>query len=267
MIRWQEHSLKLIHNWLNLRSVNQPAIMEELLAENMELVSGELPFDVLLRMALQSLDTWRLLVRSVPEIGRWSLTHQSLIKKHFTLRRENNRKREYRLNGRLHREEGPAIEHAKIEGEALSVEWYVHGRRHRKDGPAFETKSGAKLWYRNGRLHRENGPALETRGGIKAWYFNGELHREDGPAVEIPRRCKAGEMVLFRMPDLKSYVVNDTHYVKLWFKHGILHRRNGPLPTLETSWDQTFFLRTGLSHVKPCWTNVILGESVKTLRA
>jgi len=62
--------------------------------------------------------------------------------------------------------------------------WYLNGKRHREDGPAVEYANGNKYWYRNGKLHREDGPAAECANGNKEWYIDGKLHREDGPAAE-----------------------------------------------------------------------------------
>ena len=62
--------------------------------------------------------------------------------------------------------------------------WYLNGKLHREDGPAIEWANGDKHWYLNGELHRERGPAVEGVNGYKRWYFNGKLHRERGPAVE-----------------------------------------------------------------------------------
>jgi len=62
--------------------------------------------------------------------------------------------------------------------------WRLNGKRHREDGPAIEWASGGKEWHLNGELHREDGPAIDRSNGYKAWYLNGERHREDGPAVE-----------------------------------------------------------------------------------
>ena len=63
-------------------------------------------------------------------------------------------------------------------------EWYLNGKLHREDGPAIEYTSGTKKWLRNGRLHREDGPAIEDANGTKEWFLNGKCHREDGPAIE-----------------------------------------------------------------------------------
>ena len=42
-----------------------------------------------------------------------------------------------------------------------SKEWYLNGRLHREDGPANEWPDGSKHWYLNGKRHREDGPAVE----------------------------------------------------------------------------------------------------------
>ena len=65
-----------------------------------------------------------------------------------------------------------------------SKSWHLNGKLHREDGPAIEGYSGNKEWYFNGQLHREGGPAIEYTNGDKEWYLKGKLHREDGPAIE-----------------------------------------------------------------------------------
>jgi len=85
----------------------------------------------------------------------------------------------YKLNGKYHRENGPAVEYPNGDKS-----WYINGKLHREDGPAVEWSNGTKYWYLNDKLHRENGPAVEKANGSKYWYKDGELHREDGPAYE-----------------------------------------------------------------------------------
>ena len=58
-------------------------------------------------------------------------------------------------------------------------EWRLNGELHRENGPAIEWDNGTKVWRLNGKLHRENGPAIEWDNGTKEWYLNGELHREE----------------------------------------------------------------------------------------
>jgi hypothetical protein len=90
------------------------------------------------------------------------------------------------LNGNLHREDGPAIEHGN--GDKF---WYLNGNLHREDGPATEHGNGDKSWYLNGKLHREDGPAIECVSGDKCWYLNNEQLTEEefnkrmAPTVEM----------------------------------------------------------------------------------
>ena len=62
--------------------------------------------------------------------------------------------------------------------------WYLNGKLHREDGPAVEYPDGQKVWWLNDELHREDGPAIKCANGSKSWYLNGKYHREDGPAIE-----------------------------------------------------------------------------------
>jgi hypothetical protein len=58
--------------------------------------------------------------------------------------------------------------------------WYMNGKRHREDGPAIERANGDKYWYLKGKLSREDGPAIEWADGYKAWYLNGvQLTQEE----------------------------------------------------------------------------------------
>ena len=107
---------------------------------------------------------------------------------------------EYRLNGKLHREDGPAVEWAN-DGNKY---WYQNGKRHRTDGPAIEDADGTKEWYINGVLHRTDGPAIEDPNGHKEWWVNGKRHRTDGPAIEW---------------------ANGNKY---WYINGVIHRTDGP---------------------------------------
>jgi len=58
-----------------------------------------------------------------------------------------------------------------------SKEWYLNGKLHRLDGPAVEYADGSKFWYLNGKLHRTDGPAVEYADGNKEWWLNDKLHR------------------------------------------------------------------------------------------
>ena len=68
--------------------------------------------------------------------------------------------------------------------------WALNGKYHRENGPAIEWTDGSKQWLINGKLHRTNGPAAEYTNGYKEWYLNDKLHRTDGPAIEWESRYK-----------------------------------------------------------------------------
>jgi hypothetical protein len=78
------------------------------------------------------------------------------------------------LNGKLHREDGPAVEW--FDGYKA---WYLNDKRHREDGPAIEHTDGSKEWWFDDERHREDGPAMEWADGSKGWYLNGEEVTEE----------------------------------------------------------------------------------------
>jgi len=108
-------------------------------------------------------------------------------------------KRWYTDDGKLHREDGPAVEWA--DG---GKDWYINGQLHREDGPAEIWEDGSKFWYQNDKRHREDGPARIWSDGSKEWWINNQRHREDGPAME----------------DADGY--------KAWWLNGARHREDGP---------------------------------------
>ena len=52
-------------------------------------------------------------------------------------------------------------------------EWRLNGQIHREDGPALEFSNGSKEWWQNDQLHRLDGPAREFANGTKSWWING----------------------------------------------------------------------------------------------
>ena len=78
--------------------------------------------------------------------------------------------------------------------------WYLNGKRHREDGPAIEYPDGTKVWYLNDELHREDGPAVEYPDGTKSWYLNGKKVDQLVHWITTKERkvaqIKAGEYVL-----------------------------------------------------------------------
>lgn len=98
------------------------------------------------------------------------------------------------------RQDGPAMINL------WALKWYQNGKLHRLDGPAIEHANGDKEWYRDNQLHREYGPAVERVSGTKVWCLNNKLHRLDGPAVEWANGKK------------EYWVVGDKYTEKEWSK-------------------------------------------------
>ena len=66
------------------------------------------------------------------------------------------------------------MKHGYIEEPDGRKDWFLNGELHRTDGPATEWPDGSKYWYLNGELHRTDGPAIECSDGRKYWYLNGQ---------------------------------------------------------------------------------------------
>lgn len=60
----------------------------------------------------------------------------------------------------------------KIRNKNGDLCYYKDGKLHREDGPAVEFSNGTKEWYLKGKLHRENGPAIEYKNGDKRFFIN-----------------------------------------------------------------------------------------------
>lgn len=67
-----------------------------------------------------------------------------------------------------------------------NVRWRVDGDLHRVDGPAVEYAAGGSQWWLNDQLHRADGPAIVSDDGTRDWFVNGRRHRINGPAIERP---------------------------------------------------------------------------------
>ena len=82
--------------------------------------------------------------------------------------------------------------------------WYLNGKLHREDGPAVEYSNGDKFWYLNGNRHREDGPAVEYSNGEKSWWLNDEHLTED----EFNQRMSpVKELTVQEISDLLGYEV------------------------------------------------------------
>jgi hypothetical protein len=73
--------------------------------------------------------------------------------------------------------------------------WYLNGKRHREDGPAVEYSDGDKSWWINGNLHREDGPAIEYSDEDKYWYLDGKRLTEQQHKAATSKPTCEGKIV------------------------------------------------------------------------
>ena len=69
----------------------------------------------------------------------------------------------------------------RIEVDARGTRWYYNSANHlhRDDGPAIEHATGVKFWFQNSLRHRTDGPAIDWIHGRKEWHINGVRLTED----------------------------------------------------------------------------------------
>ena len=58
------------------------------------------------------------------------------------------------------------------------VIWYKKGKLHRENGPAIEHSDGDFSWYKNGGLHRLDGPAILWN-GQQSWFIENKECTEE----------------------------------------------------------------------------------------
>ena len=75
----------------------------------------------------------------------------------------------WEVNGRLHGEDGPAVEFRD------EFRWFWNGTLHRDGGLAIVRSDGYERWCRHGIDHRDGGPAITHRNGLFEWYEKGIL--------------------------------------------------------------------------------------------
>lgn len=112
----------------------------------------------------------------------------------------------------------------RIEYKNGKKEYYLNGKLHRgNDLPAI-THKGTKEWYENGQLHRVNGPAIETNKGRKKYYLHGVFQYEEDEKGNTVTRNSRDQ--LHSLNDQPSLIGKDG--TKRWHHNGLLHRKNGP---------------------------------------
>jgi hypothetical protein len=128
---------------------------------------------------------------------------------------------EYRLYGKRHRVDGPAIIHT--DG---TQEWYLNGKFHRVDGPAIIWADGTQEWHLDGEYHRVDGPAIIRTDGSQQWYLDGKFHRVDGPAIIRPDGTEYRLNGNLHRVDGPAVIRSDG--TQVWYLDGKRHRVDGP---------------------------------------
>ena len=92
----------------------------------------------------------------------------------------------WRLNGELHRDDGPAEIIYRRDGSIYWQEWYLNGKRHRSDGPA------SIKYKRDGSIERQE------------WWLNGKkLTKEE--IIEQKRKIANRHKLLLLQSSFSSY--------------------------------------------------------------
>ena len=73
--------------------------------------------------------------------------------------------------------------------------WLLNGKLHREDGPAVEHANGDKFWCLNGEYHREDGPAIEYANGDREWFLNGKKVTEEEHKKRTSKATCSGKVV------------------------------------------------------------------------
>ncbi len=143
----------------------------------MKKMLSDLLLDVRFHIASFDEEVWYLFYKNFDDFKLLTCQSIPLFKSLFTKKCPFDNRVEYRLLGRLHRNDGPAVIYTHG-----TQKWYQHGKIHRDDGPAVIFINGDQVWYQYGKFHRDNKPAVIYADG-KQWYQHGKCHRDDGPAV------------------------------------------------------------------------------------
>ena len=82
--------------------------------------------------------------------------------------------------------------------------WWLNGKLHREDGPACEYYNGDRYWYFNGKCHREDGAAIECANGTRRWYLNDVEYTEE---EFLKKTAKVKELTVSEIETLLGYPV------------------------------------------------------------
>ena len=163
----------------------------------------------------------------------------------------------WRLDGKLHRTDGPAIRKWVVDGEEWEEHWYLDGQLHRTNGhasykylddrstPIYGPDIWEKRWVVKGKLHRTNGPAIVIKDEHeydevleKHWYIDGKLQRSflyDSKTEVVEEKWYKDDVYHRTTGPAHVRRYDDEHILEEnWYSHGKLHRIDGPARRL---WD------------------------------
>ena len=143
----------------------------------------------------------------------------------FTGKAITNKGECYYRDGKLHRENEPAIVYRN--GNKI---WYLDGKLHRLNGPAIDHVSGFKSWFINGLAHRIDGPCSEYCNGAKRWCIEGKSYSEQEYWNQIDNMISKNRQVFNSSADRPSHFTGISIILDMehWFLNGQKHRVNGP---------------------------------------
>jgi hypothetical protein len=138
----------------------------------------DLILDIKTIIASYDREVWYRLYRYDPEFRAYAMTPHAIARfiELFTVKTVYPDLTEYRLFGKLHRRDLPAM--VCRNGDQY---WYWRGSCHRDDDlPAAIHANGTQWWYQHGQRHRGNDlPAIIGTGGYRAWHQHGVYVRHE----------------------------------------------------------------------------------------
>lgn len=169
-----------------------------------------------------------------------NIEKKNVITKYFINAPDVIRKKTWiNSEGKIHRDDKPAVIEYDENGNILVKIWYQNGLKHRNNNkPALveydkENNKITKMWYQHGKLHRDNDEPAYIKGDPKSspvykqWYMNGKLHREnDEPA---------------------SYQITKIKIYMLWYKDGHRYRANDKPTEVTTTLDNQLLMEAWIN--------------------
>lgn len=78
-----------------------------------------------------------------------------------------------------------------VEWNDGDIHYYKEGKLHRENGPAIQSENGSEFWYKEGKLHRLDGIAYKRLVGLSfkfGWFIEGKNYSEEDFNKEIVKR-------------------------------------------------------------------------------